>query len=105
MLIWGVEASDCYVAGSSRGAWLGLRPTGIGRQPGEDTQARSKRENCPGRLPSVDLGRRAAVAGAVWAGRGRNLRESLERLDGDATAHRSPLFRGLEPYPNGWRAA
>jgi hypothetical protein len=35
----------------------------------------------------------------------RNLRESLERLDGDATAHRSPLFRGLEPYPNGWRAA
>jgi DNA-binding MarR family transcriptional regulator len=35
----------------------------------------------------------------------RNLRESLERLDGDATAHRSPLFRGLEPYPDGWRAA
>jgi DNA-binding MarR family transcriptional regulator len=35
----------------------------------------------------------------------RNLRESLERLDGDATAHHSPLFRGLEPYPNGWRAA
>jgi DNA-binding MarR family transcriptional regulator len=35
----------------------------------------------------------------------RNLRESLERLDGDATAHRSPLFRGLEPYPKGWRAA
>lgn len=35
----------------------------------------------------------------------RNLRKSLERLDGDATAHRSPLFRGLEPYPNRWRAA
>jgi DNA-binding MarR family transcriptional regulator len=35
----------------------------------------------------------------------RILRELLERLDGDATAHRSPLFRGLEPYPNGWRAA
>jgi hypothetical protein len=34
-----------------------------------------------------------------------NLRESLERLDGDATARGSPLFRGLEPYPDGWRAA
>jgi DNA-binding MarR family transcriptional regulator len=34
-----------------------------------------------------------------------SLRESLERLDGDATAQHSPLFRGLEPYPDGWRAA
>jgi DNA-binding MarR family transcriptional regulator len=33
------------------------------------------------------------------------LRESLERMDGDATAQHSPLFRGLEPYPVGWRAA
>jgi DNA-binding MarR family transcriptional regulator len=34
-----------------------------------------------------------------------NLRESLERLGGDGTAQHSPLFRGLEPYPEGWRAA
>jgi DNA-binding MarR family transcriptional regulator len=34
-----------------------------------------------------------------------NLRKSLERLDGDATAQHSPLFRVLEPYPEGWRAA
>ncbi len=34
----------------------------------------------------------------------RALRESLQGLVGDATAERSPLFRGLEPYPDGWRA-
>ena len=34
----------------------------------------------------------------------RKLRESLERLVGDATQQRSPLFRGLEPHPGGWRA-
>ena len=33
------------------------------------------------------------------------LREALEQLAGDATAEGSPLFRGLEPYPDGWRAA
>jgi DNA-binding MarR family transcriptional regulator len=33
------------------------------------------------------------------------LRESLERLVGETTAELSPLFRGLEPYPDGWRAS
>jgi DNA-binding PadR family transcriptional regulator len=33
------------------------------------------------------------------------LRDSLERPIGDGTARHSPLFRGLEPYPNGWRAS
>jgi hypothetical protein len=33
------------------------------------------------------------------------LRESLERMVGDPTVERSPLFRGLEPYPEGWRAS
>jgi DNA-binding MarR family transcriptional regulator len=33
-----------------------------------------------------------------------SLRKSLERMDGDATPQHSPLFRGLEPYPDGWRA-
>jgi DNA-binding MarR family transcriptional regulator len=35
----------------------------------------------------------------------RNLREPLQRLVGDASAQGSPLFRGLEPYPDGWRAS
>lgn len=33
------------------------------------------------------------------------LRKSLERLTGDGTAEGSPLFAGLKPYPDGWRAA
>jgi hypothetical protein len=33
------------------------------------------------------------------------LRASLEPIVGDGTAENSPLFRGLEPYPEGWRAA
>ena len=35
----------------------------------------------------------------------RNLRESLERLVGEPTAQLSPLFEGLEPYSDGWRAS
>jgi hypothetical protein len=33
------------------------------------------------------------------------LRESLESLVGDPAVLRSPLFGGLEPYPDGWRAS
>jgi DNA-binding MarR family transcriptional regulator len=33
------------------------------------------------------------------------LREALERLAGKPGMKISPLFRGLEPYPEGWRAA
>jgi DNA-binding MarR family transcriptional regulator len=35
----------------------------------------------------------------------RTLRESLERLVGQSTARLSPLFQGLEPYADGWRAS
>jgi DNA-binding MarR family transcriptional regulator len=35
----------------------------------------------------------------------RKLREPLERLVSDGTEEGSPLFRGLEPYPDGWRAS
>jgi DNA-binding MarR family transcriptional regulator len=35
----------------------------------------------------------------------RNLRTSLERLVGEPTAQPSPLFLGLEPHPDGWRAS
>ncbi len=34
-----------------------------------------------------------------------SLRQVLERLVGVPTAQLSPLFRGLDPYPDGWRAA
>jgi len=37
-------------------------------------------------------------------GKVRGLRNHLERLAGDGTATRSPLFGGLTPYPDGWRA-
>lgn len=33
------------------------------------------------------------------------LREVLSRLDGDGSSERSPLFLGLKPYPDGWRAS
>ncbi len=35
----------------------------------------------------------------------RELRNSLERLVGEATFQRSPLSAGLEPYADGWRAS
>jgi DNA-binding MarR family transcriptional regulator len=35
----------------------------------------------------------------------RVLRESLDRLVGDGTAQGSPLFGGLAPYSDGWRAS
>ena len=33
------------------------------------------------------------------------LRASLAELAGDGTPDGSPLFGGLEPYPDGWRAS
>ena len=35
----------------------------------------------------------------------RSLRDVLEQLVGDGTAQGSPLFRGLEPHADGWRAS
>lgn len=35
----------------------------------------------------------------------RNLRNSLERLVGEATLQLSPLSRGLDPNPGGWRSS
>ncbi len=34
-----------------------------------------------------------------------SLRESLERLANEPFGQTSPLFRGLEPYPDGWRSS
>jgi hypothetical protein len=33
------------------------------------------------------------------------LRELLEYLEGDPTTQQSRFFRGLQPYPEGWRAS
>ena len=33
-----------------------------------------------------------------------SLRDSLEKIAGNGSAQTSPLFRGLTPYPDGWRA-
>jgi DNA-binding MarR family transcriptional regulator len=33
------------------------------------------------------------------------IRDALEQLVGQPAAEHSPLFRGLEPYPDGWRAS
>ncbi len=35
----------------------------------------------------------------------RTLREALEYFVGEPAVQLSPLFRGLEPYPDGWRSA
>jgi DNA-binding MarR family transcriptional regulator len=50
------------------------------------------------------------IIGERWRARfGENavgrLRDSLERVVGEPNAHLSPLFCGLEPYPDGWRAS
>ena len=34
----------------------------------------------------------------------KDAKETLGRIAGDGTAENSPLFRGLEPYPEGWRS-
>ena len=63
-------------------------------------------------LGAVERGRyRARLAeiekewqGRFGAGTIGHLRNSLEELVGDATPSGSPLFGGIEPHPDGWRA-
>jgi len=80
------------VADPSGGKWKVVRLTAAGRQ-----------------AQSHYLESLAAVEGRWHKRYGaetiRRLRESLEELAGDGTAKGSPLFEGLEPYPDGWRAA
>jgi hypothetical protein len=60
---------------------------------------------------SQDSSRRlVATIEARWetrfgAGTIRSLRASLARVAGASDAEPSPLFAGMEPYPDGWRAA
>jgi hypothetical protein len=56
------------------------------------------------------LQNRVGVVEARWTMRhGKDaveaVRAALEPLTGDPDGGRSPLFAGLEPYPDGWRAS
>jgi hypothetical protein len=57
------------------------------------------RDEHPGRLSQIER---------VWEKKFgeplRTLRTQLQELAGDGTAQSSPLFAGLKPYPEGWRA-
>jgi hypothetical protein len=44
-------------------------------------------------------------AANLASGDARMLRASLATLVGNGTPDSSPLFRGLDPYPDGWRAS
>jgi DNA-binding MarR family transcriptional regulator len=62
-----------------------------------------------GRAAQSAYHRRLSLIEERWQvrfGRGNitKLRQSLEALAGDPTDAESPLFLGLEPYPDGWRA-
>jgi hypothetical protein len=63
-----------------------------------------------GRLAQEAYRKQLAVIEERWLARFgadgiRKLRESLERLVGEPTAQRSPLFLGLTPHAEGWRAS
>lgn len=56
---------------------------------------------CPKLLRAVEERWRRGFGGNNIA----SLRKVLESLAGDGTAAASPLFRGLQPYADGWRAS
>ena len=72
--------------------------------------AKVARLTAKGREAQQSYSRLVAIIEARWQDRFgkdtiRILRDSLEGLVGESTAQRSPLFSGLEPYPDGWRAS
>jgi hypothetical protein len=75
---------------AKEGSWQVVRLTALGSEV---------RRGCEGGLMRLE---------ARWVERfgdsvGR-VRAALEPIVGDGTAEGSPLFQGLEPYPDGWRA-
>jgi DNA-binding MarR family transcriptional regulator len=77
-------------AASKSGKILRLTPAGVAAAAGHQ------------RLLHELEGRWTARFGPERIGEVRGV---LEELNGDGTPNGSPLFRGLEPYPDGWRAA
>jgi hypothetical protein len=79
---------------------------------GESPASRTRliRLTAKGLLAQDAYRKRLAAIESEWqkrfgAERIRSLRQMLEQIAGDGTAEGSPLFRGLEPYPEGWRAS
>jgi DNA-binding MarR family transcriptional regulator len=89
-----------------------LQKTGVAVVEPNPTASRTKlvRLTPKGREAQDDYLQRLGLIEERWQARFgeqkiRCLRKSLERLVGQPTAQLSPLFRGLEPYPDGWRAS
>ena len=113
----GVPVRDLpLLAGVSKEAVSGalgvLRKGSIAVVEPDETRTRTKvaRLTPKGRDAQDAYHRLTAVIEERWGARFgqdtvRALRESLERLAGEPAAEQSPLFRGLEPYPDGWRAS
>ncbi|HTW46951.1 MAG TPA: hypothetical protein VMD92_03320 [Acidobacteriaceae bacterium] len=99
--------SKAYVAVST--GWLarhGYAVAGTAPAPGKGKQIRLKET---GLVAQEQYGKKLRAIEKRWAGRfGEDeisqLRASLEPIVGDGTAGKSPLFQGLTPYPDGWRA-
>jgi hypothetical protein len=74
--------------------------TGAGKKVRLTEAGEAAKQSSLGRLVSVDAEWRSRYGAEKvdW------LVESLEMLAGDGTRSGSPLFAGLEPYPEGWRA-
>jgi len=80
----------------------------IAKAPPPD-RGKQIRLNEKGLVAQTNYGKRVAEIEKDWRERYgpaavQALRTALEPLVGDGSAERSPLFRGLEPYPEGWRA-
>ncbi len=82
----------------------------VGLDPSGNTKARIVRLTPKGRAVQDEYHTLIGAIEKRWQERFgtaaiRAIREPLERLVGEPTAQLSPLFQGLEPYPDGWRAS
>jgi DNA-binding MarR family transcriptional regulator len=89
-----------------------LRKKGIARVETDPAGSRGKvaRLTPKGREAQDTYRQLAGIIEERWRARFglpiiRTLRASLERLVGQPSPQLSPLFRGLEPHPDGWRAS
>jgi hypothetical protein len=102
--------TNTNLAGMQRWGYITVEPDPADRRPNPPRSAWVVRATPAGRKAQEVWRPLFDVIEECWQTRFgqeaiRNLRASLERLVGEPTAQRSPLFEGLEPYPGGWRAA
>jgi hypothetical protein len=77
-----------------------------GHQPGKAGATLSQGPRGSGQVPTHTGGTEEHRGTLFGVSVIHTLREPLERLVGDRPQLRlSPLFQGLEPYPDGWRAS